>query len=151
MAMIAQRSLEQLRDWNRSFWADVSRDQNIPQSVKSMIYQHIQSLWIPDALAVVISPLQPGQNNPFLKQSAFDLGGIQYYYPTLAFWQAHADRAHGPSGQGCNPAAHAEFLTPQGAHPEFAYAVVKKDGTLIVQDVDDFVNECAFYLSGTKE
>jgi len=151
MALIAQRSLEQLRDWNKSFWAEVSRDQNVPQSVKSMIYQHIQSLWIPDALAVVISPLKSAQNNPYLKQSAFDLSGIQYYYPTLAFWQAHAGTSHAPNGTGCDPAAHAAFLTATGQHPEFVYAVIKTDGTLVVQDLNGFVNECAFYLSGTRE
>lgn len=150
MALIAQRSLEQLRDWNKSFWAEVSRDQSIPQSVKSLVYQHMLSMWIPDALAIVISPLKPGQNNPYLKQSAFDLGGIQYYYPTLAFWQAHATTSHPPAGQGCDPAAHAAFLTAGGQQAEFIYAVVKKDGTIVVQDLDGFVNECAFYLSGTK-
>lgn len=151
MALIAQRSLKQLLDWNKSFWAEISRDQSVPQSVKSLIYQHMLSMWIPDALAIVISPLKSAQNNPYLKQSAFDLSGIQYYYPTLAFWQAHATTSHPPDGRGCDPAAHAAFLTASGQQAEFIYAVVKKDGTIVVQDLDGFVNECAFYLSGNKE
>lgn len=151
MAVIAQRSLKQLQEFNKNFWAEVSQNRTVPQSVKSMIYQHIRSMWIPDALAVVISPLSGGGNNPFLKQSAFDLGGIQYYYPSLDFWLAHAERSHPPEGQGCDPAAHAAFLTQGGQNAEFIYAVVKTDGTLVVQDLASFVNECAFYLSGTEE
>jgi hypothetical protein len=147
MAVIAQRTLKTLLDWNRSFWAEVSQNQSIPQSVKSMIYQHIQSKWIPDALAVLISPLS-GENSPYLKQSAFDLAGIQYYYPSIDFWMAHADRSHPPAGQGCDPAAHAAFLTQGGQNAEFIYAVVKKDGSLVVQDLNGFADECAFYLSG---
>jgi hypothetical protein len=112
-----------------------------------MIYQHIQSRWVPDALAVVISPLSQG-NSAYLKQSAFDLAGIQYYYPSLEFWMAHAETSHPPSGQGCDPAAHAAFLTAQGQHAEFIYGVVKRDGTVMVQDLNGFVDECAYYESG---
>jgi hypothetical protein len=150
MAVIAQRTLQTLRDWNTSFWAEVSQNANIPQSVKSMIYQHIQSLWITDALAVVISPLKNGED-PYLKQSAFDIAGIQYYYPSVDFWMAHAQQSHPPAGQGCDPEVHAAFLTRGGKNAEFQYAVVKKDGSLIVQDLNGFVTECAFYLSGTRE
>lgn len=150
MAVIAQSTLKTLQDWNKSFWAEVSQNQSIPQSVKSMIFQHIKSLWISDALAVVISPLKNG-SNAYLKQSAFDIGGIQYYYPSVDFWMAHAQTSHQPKGQGCDPEAHAAFLTQGGQHAEFIYGVVKKDGTLVVQDLNGFVTECAFYLSGTKE
>lgn len=150
MAMIAQRSLKTLQDMNTSFWAEVSQNQNVPQTVKSMIYQHLRSLWIPDALAVIISPLKSGED-PFLKQSVFDLGGIQYYYPSLDFWMAHSQTSHPPAGQGCDPEAHTAFLTQGGQHAEFIYGVVKKDGTLVVQDLNGFVTECAFYISGTKE
>lgn len=149
MAIIAQRSLKTLQDMNTSFWAEVSQNQNVPQTVKSMIYQHLRSLWIPDALAVIISPLNSGEDQ-FLKQSVFDLGGIQYYYPSLDFWMAHAQRAH-DGGAGCNPQAHADFLTRGGKNGEFQYAVVKKDGSLVVEDLNGFVTECAFYISGTKE
>jgi hypothetical protein len=147
MALIAQRTLKMLFDMNKSFWAEVAQNASIPQSVKSMIYQHIQSKWIPDALAVVISPLSR-QNSPYLKQSAFDLAGIQYYYPSLDFWMAHAQRSHPPGGEGCDPAAHAAFLTAQGQNAEFIYAVVKLDGTVMVQDLNGFVDECAYYESG---
>lgn len=147
MALIDSRSSKMLFDMNKSFWAEVSRDSSIPQSVKSMIYQHIQSRWIPDALAVVISPLSGGKSG-YLKQSAFDLNGIQYYYPSLAFWQAHAESSHPPAGQGCDPAVHAAFLTAQGQNAEFIYAVVKRDGTVLVEDLNGFVDECAFYESG---
>jgi len=147
MAVIAQRTLKTLQDMNINFWAEVSRNISIPQSVKSMIYQHIQSKWIPDALAVVISPLS-GKNSPYLKQSAFDLAGIQYYYPSLDFWMAHAERSHPPSGQGCDPAAHAAFLTRGGQNAEFIYSIVKKDGTVVVEDLNGFVDECAYYESG---
>lgn len=149
MAVIAQRTLQTLRDWNTSFWAEVSQNPNVPQSVKSMIYQHLQSKWIPDALAVVISPLS-GKPSPYLKQSAFDLAGIQYYYPSLDFWMAHADRAHPPAGQGCDPAAHAAFLTTQGQNAEFIYSIVKKDGSVVVENLNGFVNECAFYMAGNS-
>lgn len=148
MAMIAQRSLKQLQDWNTSFWAEVSQNQSLPQTVKSMIFQHQKSLWVPDALAVVISPLKAGSNNPYLKQSAFDLGGIHYYYPSVEFWAAHATTSHNPNGTGCDPATHAAFLTANGDQGEFIYAVVKKDGTLVVEDLNGFVNECAYFLSG---
>lgn len=150
MAMIAQRSLVQLRDWNRSFWTEVSQDASIPQSVKSMIYQHILSLWVHDALAVVISPLGSGQNNPYLKQSVFDLGGVHYYYPSVAFWQAHAKRAHPPNGENCDAEAHIDFLTQEGSAAEFIYSVVLKNGTLIPQDADAFITECAYWVSGSK-
>lgn len=150
MAVIAQRTLKTLFDMNKSFWAEVAQNTSIPQSVKSLIYQHIQSKWIPDALAVVISPLS-GKQSPYLKQSVFDLAGIQYYYPSLDFWTAHSERAHSPNGQGCNPAAHAAFLTSQGENAEFIYSVVKRDGTVVVEDLNGFVDECAFYESGTKE
>lgn len=150
MALIGQKSLVQLRDLNTSFWAEVAQNQNVPQTVKSMIYQHIKSLWIPDALAVIISPLKTGQNNPYLKQSIFDLGGVHYYYPSVDFWVAHAQRAHPPAGQGCDPEAHAAFLTASGQTAEFIYAVVKKDGTLMVEDLNGFVTECAFYESGVR-
>lgn len=151
MALIPQKSLLQLRDWNRTFWAEVAQDGNIPQSVKSMIYQHMQSLWVPDALAVVISPLHTGQNNQFLKQSAFDLGGIQYYYPSVAFWSAHATTSHPPDGSGCDPATHAAFLTATGQQGEFIYGVVKKDGSIVVQDLNGFINECAYFLAGASD
>lgn len=151
MALIGQRSLKMLFEFNKNFWAEVSRDPGIPQTVKSMIYQHIQSLWVPDALAVVISPLSGGANNPYLKQSAFDLGGLQYYYPSLEFWKAHASTSHPPDGQGCDPAAHAAFLTPSGQNAEFTYAIVKRDGTIVAQELDDFVTECAYFDSGMNE
>lgn len=149
MAVIGSRSLQMLFDMNKSFWSEVAQNTSLPQSVKSMIYQHIQSRWIPDALAVVISPIS-GKQSPYLKQSAFDLGGIQYYYPSLEFWTAHAERAHPPSGQGCDPAAHAAFLTTGGDKAEFIYSVVKRDGSLVVENLNGFVDECAFYESGTK-
>lgn len=151
MAVIPQRMLKTLLDMNRNFWAEVSQNPNVPQSVKSMIYQHIQSKWIPEALAVIISPLGQGQN-PFLKNSVFDLGGIQYYYPSLEFWMDHAQRAHPPTGEGCDPEAHAAYLTAgsRSAPPtaQYIYAVVKKDGTMQVEDLNRFVDECAFYQSG---
>jgi len=148
MALIAQRSLKTLQDVSTSFWAEVSQNPAIPQETKSMIYQHLRSMWIPEALAVVISPLKRGLDQ-YLKQSAFDLGGIQYYVPSVAFWAAHAQRSHPPAGQGCNPEAHAAFLTQEGQNAEFVYGVVKKDGTLVVQDLNGFMNECAYYLSGS--
>lgn len=147
MALIDSRSLKMLFEMNKSFWTEVAQNTSIPQSVKSMIYQHIQSRWVPDALAVVISPLSQG-NSAYLKQSAFDLAGIQYYYPSLEFWMAHAETSHPPSGQGCDPSAHAAFLTAQGQHAEFIYGVVKRDGTVMVQDLNGFVDECAYYESG---
>lgn len=150
MAMISQKSLVQLRDMNTSFWAEVSQNPSVPQSVKSMIYQHLKSFWIPNAHAVVISPIKSGQNNPYLKQSVFDLGGFHYYYPSLEFWIAHSERAHSPNGAGCDPEAHAAFLTTTGQNAEFIYAVVKTDGTLVVEDLNGFVNECAFYESGVR-
>lgn len=149
MALIAQRSLEQLQDLNTSFWQEVSQNPNVPQTVKSMIYQHLKSFWIPDALAVIISPLGQGQDS-FLKNSVFDLSGIQYYYPSIEFWMDHAQRAHPPAGQGCDPQAHAAYLTRGGPDAQYIYAVVKKDGSLLVEDLNGFVNECAFYLSGTN-
>jgi len=147
VALIPERSLKQLFELNKSFWATVSRDPNVPQSVKSMIYQHIQSWWIPDALAVVISPLLQNLDH-FLMQSAFDLNGIQYYYPSLAFWQAHANASHPPAGQGCDAAAHSAFLTPEGQNAEFIYAVVKRDGSIVFQDSQGFQDECEFFLAG---
>jgi hypothetical protein len=149
MALIAQRSLEQLQDLNTSFWNEVSQNPNVPQSVKSMIRQHVMSFWISDALAVIISPLKQGQDS-FLKNSVFDLSGIQYYYPSLEFWMDHSQRAHSPAGQGCNPEAHAAYLTRGGSAAQYIYAVVKKDGSLLVEDLNGFINECAFYLSGTN-
>lgn len=149
MALIAQKTLKTLQAMNTSFWAEVSQNPAIPQTVKSMIRQHITSMWITDALAVVISPLKSG-SDPFLKTSAFDLGGIQYYFPSVDFWMAHAQRAHSPNGQGCDPEAHAAFLTRGGSQGEFIYAVVKKDGSLIVEDLNGFVTECAFYESGVR-
>lgn len=150
MALISNRMLKQLFEWNKSFWVEVSGNPSIPQTVKSMIYQHLQTAWVPDALAVVISPLANGQD-PFLKNSAFDLGGIQYYYPSLDFWMAHASTSHPPDGSGCNPEAHAAFLTQDGSNPEFIYAVVTRLGELVVEDLNGFVTECAFFDSGTRE
>lgn len=145
--MIPDRALKQLFELNKSFWATVSRDPSVHQSVKSMIYQHIQSLWVPGALAVVISPLSDGLDN-FLKQSAFDLDGIQYYYPSLNFWLAHANASHPPDGIGCDAAVHAEFLTRDGSNAEFIYALATRDGNLVVQDARGFDEECAFYTAG---
>lgn len=150
MALISQKTLKQLFEWNKSFWKEVSANPNVPQTVKSMVYQHLQTAWVPGALAVVISPLANGQD-PFLKNSAFDLGGIQYYYPSLDFWKAHASTSHPPDGSGCNPEAHAEFLTRDGSNPEFIYSVVRRDGSIKVQDLAAFVDECAFFDSGTNE
>lgn len=148
MAMIPERSLKQLFELNKTFWASVSRDSRIPQSVKSMIYQHLQSQWIPNALAVVISPLGLPDNNPMLGQSLFSMGGVQFYYPSLDFWIAHADQSHPPAGNGCDPNVHTQFLTADGMNPEFVYGVVKRDGELVVQDSAAFNVECAFFDAG---
>jgi hypothetical protein len=147
MAVIPDRTLTQLFELNKSFWASVSRDPSVAQSVKSMIYQHLQSQWIPNALAIVLSPLGDPKN-PMIGQQVFALDGVQYYYPTLEFWKAHAQRSHEPGGEGCNSRIHTEFLTPTGANAEFAYGVVKRDGTMDIQDAVDFDIECAFFLAG---
>lgn len=147
MALIPDRSLRQLFALNKEFWASVSRDPRIPQSVKSLIYQHLQIQWIPNALAVVLSPLG-ARDNPMIGQPVFALDGLQYYYPTLEFWLAHADQSHPPQGQGCDPVVHTQFLTVNGANPEFIYGVVKRDGEIDVQDATDFDIECAFYEAG---
>ena len=147
MALIPDRALRQLFELNKSFWATVSREPSVPQSVKSMIYQHLLSQWVPGALAVVISPLSDGLDH-FLKQSAFDLDGIQYYYPSLNFWLAHANASHPPNGTGCDAAAHAAFLTRDGSNAEFIYALATRDGGIVVQDALGFEEECAFYNAG---
>lgn len=149
MAVIPDRTIKQLFELNKTFWASVSRDPSVPQSVKSMIYQHIQSFWIPDALAVVLSPLGD-RDNPMIGQPVFALEGFQYYYPTLEFWRAHAEQSHPPQGNGCDSVVHKQFLTSTGATPEFIYGVVRRDGTMVVQDAVDFDNECAFYLAGLE-
>jgi hypothetical protein len=149
MAVIPDSSIKQLFELNKSFWASVSGDARLPQSVKSMIYQHLQSQWIPNALGVVLAPLGD-RNNPMIGQPLFTIEGYQYYYPTLEFWLAHAKQSHPPAGNGCDPDVHAQFLTPTGANAEFAYGVVKRDGDMIVQDAAGFDNECAFYLAGQE-
>lgn len=147
MAVIPDRTITQLFELNKSFWASVSKDSRVPQSVKSMIYQHLQSQWIPNALAIVLSPLGDRQN-PMIGQQVFALDGVQYYYPTLEFWKAHAQRSHEPGGEGCNSRIHTEYLTPEGVNAEFVYGVVKRDGTMDIQDAVDFDIECAFFIAG---
>jgi hypothetical protein len=147
MAVIPDRTVQQLFDLNKSFWASVSGNPKIPQSVKSMIYQHIQSQWVPNALAVVLAPLGD-RSNPMIGQPVFALEGWQYYYPTLDFWMAHAEQSHPPQGNGCDSVVHKQFLTATGANPEFIYAVVKRDGNIDVQEATDFDIECAFFEAG---
>lgn len=147
MALIPDRALRQLFELNKSFWATVSGDPAVPQSVKSMIYQHLIGGWVPGALAVVISPLEDGLDH-FLMQAAFDLDGIQYYYPSLDFWRAHANASHFPDGKGCDAIVHSEFLTREGAQGEFIYAIVTRDGNIVIQDARGFEEECAFYNAG---
>lgn len=149
MALIPDRSLRQLFELNKALWDSVSRDPRIPQSVKSMLYQHLQSQWVPNALAVVLSPLGSAQN-PMLKQPVFNLGGLQYYYPSIDFWLAHADMSHPPQGEGCDSVVHTQFLTATGANPEFIYGVVTRKGDIEVQDAAAFNVECAFYEAGLR-
>lgn len=149
MALIPDRSLKQLFELNKSFWATVSRDPSVPQSVKSMIYQHIIGFWTPDSLAVVVSPLADGLEH-FLQQPVFDLDGLQYYYPSLKFWLAHANASHSPEGTRCSVSAHISFLTREGSNAEFIYSVVTRNGEMIVQDAERFSNECAFFKSGVN-
>lgn len=147
MAVIPARSLNQLFDLNKSLWASVSRSPRIPQSVKSMIYQHLQSQWIPNSLAVVLAPFH-AEKNPLLGQNLFALEGVQYYYPSIDFWLAHAKQSHPPQGEGCDPYVHAQYLTASGANPEFIYGVVQRDGNLVIQDLDGFSVECSFFEAG---
>lgn len=146
MPALGARSLNQLFALNQSFWGSVARDSSVPQSVKSMIYQHLQGLWIPGNLAVVISPLNQGLDH-FLAQPVFQLNGIQYHYPSLTFWRAHASMAHAPEGVGCAVDAHTAFLTQNGANPEFIYAVALRNGDVKIEDEHGFVEECTFFGS----
>lgn len=147
MPDLGERSLKQLFAFNNSFWGSVSRDPSVPQSVKTMIYQHLIGSWIPGNLAVVISPLNEGLEH-FLMQPAFTLDGLQYHYPSLNFWRAHASMAHPPDGQNCDPAMHTEFLTSTGQSSEFIYAVVLKSGDVKIEDAAGFERECSYWNAG---
>lgn len=146
MPVLGSKTLNELFALNQSFWGSVARDSSVPQSVKSMIYQHLMGHWIPGNLAVVISPLNEGLDH-FLLKPVFDLGGTQYHYPSLTFWRAHASIAHEPEGRGCSGDAHSSFLTQDGADPQFIYAVALRNGDIKIEDALGFEKECSFFAS----
>lgn len=144
-----ERQLGALFLLNQEAWAEVSRDRSLPQSVKTMVYLHLQKPWVPNFLAVAVAPLKPGLER-FLKVEAFNHGGLTYRYPSREWWLAHARSSHPPDGAGCDAQAHADFLTAGGANAEFSYANVLKSGEVVVLGPPDFEEECAFWGSGTS-
>lgn len=132
MAMIRQQALDLLFRYNQDGWRVISGDPSIPQTVKTMTYQHYVGLWIPDFLAVVISPLREGLNT-YLWREGLQWEGVTWYVPSINFWKAHADVSHPPAGQGCDANAHATYLTRSG---EFLYANVLRNGAIQIEDLD---------------
>lgn len=143
-----QAALWKLFQLNQSVWGTISKDPATPQSVKTMVYLHLQKPWVPDFLAVAISPLNLGLDR-YLGDAVFEYIGLTFYYPSIDWWFAHARTSHPPDGAGCNAQAHADFLTAGGANAEFMYANVSKSGAVKVLDRSDFEEECAFWASGT--
>lgn len=145
-----ERALGALFQLNQEAWAEISRDRSIPQSVKTMVYLHLAYPWVQDFLAVAISPLRSGLDR-FFKRQIFEHGGLMFHYPSREWWLAHARTSHPPDGAGCDPRAHFDFLTAEGANAEFVYAIVLKSGDVVVLGARDFEDECAFWASGYGE
>lgn len=149
MKDVADRALETLYGLNKDLWAKASVDPGIHQSVKTNIYMHLTSPWIPGFLGYVITPLRNGLDT-FLGRTVLQYGSQTWYYPSLDWMFAHADRSHAKSGSGCDEAVHEAFLTAGGSDAEFGYAAVLKNGSIKVLGRPDFDMECAFWVSGIK-
>ncbi len=146
--MINERARRQLFQLNKEAWTQVSAAA-LPQSVKSMVYFHIQGPWISNFLAVAIAPLRPGLEG-FLHRPVFEYEALSFHYPSMDWWLAHAKTSHPPDGAGCDIEAHVNFLTAYGADQEFVYANILKSGDVAVLERPDFEDECAFWEAGTK-
>lgn len=148
MGMIGQRVLERLFAKNQDVWRAVSANPSIPQSMKTMIFLHLQKSWIPNYLSLAIAPLRGGLE-AYFDETVFDWNQLSFHYPSMKWWQSHADTSHPPQGAGCDPSAHENFLTAHGASGEFVYVAVLKNGDIITLERPDFEEECAFWLSGS--
>lgn len=146
---MSERMLGSLFQMNQETWQAVSRDPAIPQSVKTMIYLHLQKPWVPNFLAVIIAPMNQGLD-AYLGRPVLERSGLTFYYPSLEWWFAHARTSHPPEGEGCDAQAHQDFLTQTGASAEFVYANVLKSGDIEILERPDFDAECAFWTAGNQ-
>lgn len=110
-----------------------------------MINVHLTKPWIPDFWSVAIRASKPGSNGYVDFPIGFAEDGTSWFFPSRAWWLAHAQASHPPIGEGCDAEAHTKFLSSEGSVHEFDYATVSADGQLRILGRVDFVLECSFW------
>lgn len=147
MGIVGERALAIMRELKKATWDATSRDTGLTQEFKTFMYFHLNYPWLPGFLGIAITPLAKNLGN-FLGRSLFQLDALTFYWPSAAWWSAHAETSHPPAGVGCDAAAHVDFLTVHGSNSEFGYAIVMKDGAVHIAESRDFVDECSFWFVG---
>ena len=112
--------------------------------MKMMVFLHLKKPWIAHYLSLAISPLKEGLE-AYLGDRVFEWQGAQFFFPSDQWWKSHGERSHEPFGEGCIEGIHTEYLTPEGASAEFAYAAVLRDGSIRILTAADFAEECTFW------
>jgi len=119
--------------------------------VAKMLALHLRKPWIPGFRAVLIRPLREGLDE-FLGPVARSFPGRpgerrEWHVPSAEFWLAHAQTSHPPNGLGCDSEEHIEFLASDAPDPEFGYAELLDDDTLVVEDAAGFRAECRWWTA----
>lgn len=108
---------------------------------------HKTKPWIKDFNRVVVKPLQ--STDPRWLGEIVRYDGDTWFVPTDVFWTLHCQAAH--SGKTCNVQAHVDFLSIGGKFPEFLYGSQLNDGTIIVQNAQQFEEECAYFTKNKTQ
>lgn len=128
--------------------ADVAAEHGRESWAYRMVQIHMDKPWIDGFRAVLVRPLRDGLED-YLGPVAGTWDGDAWYVPSAVFWSAHAETSHPPDGKGCDAAAHSKFLAADAKDPEFGYAALLNDGTLMIEEKDDFGRECAWWKENT--
>jgi len=141
-----KKGVEALIAINDHAVAEARADWSLPHQFQRMLALHASKPWVPGFLSVVIAPMGPGLEE-YLGPEVLNVQDISFYYPSAAWWIAHARRSHPPFGGGCDLRAHQEFLSAEQRNPEFAYAHVTWSGEIYLLGDAEFEEECAFWYA----
>jgi len=130
---------------------ELLHDVSLPLTVRGSANVHFEKPWIPNFWTVAIRAPKPGSESFFDFPIGYADDGTPWFFPSQAWWIAHAKASHPPDGMGCDVDVHTKFLSSEGSVHEFDYATILTDGTTQILGRADFVDECARAFGAREE